>query len=198
MKKTINAVIAAIAIMASAPAFAPPVDRVPSENDGADQGVLELIEFCENQVGYGADGSSAGPGCECYSQNALTQRDCIEALDVTLEGLRAEARRLAVGILWIASYIQNFLVLLAGGSLLILGANAYFGMFNVQWLSVILMMVVVIAGSTAIVGYIGIDEASAPQAELIDALDRTRETTTDTWGKTREALDIPERGATIR
>ena len=125
-----------------------------SETESTD--VWKTLDECNNIVGYA---TGTAPGCECahWQEGDQVPAGCHipSASDEEIRKMMGEARALADGVLWLLGYAQTLLVLLAGASLLALGAAAYTGALNVQWLAIISLLTVVGASATSIVAFTG-------------------------------------------
>ena len=131
-------------------------DDEQRSRDGANTTVWKTLAECNTIVGY-AEGTAPGCACAEWEKGLPIPAGCniAKASDQEVKHLMREARALARGVLWLLGYAQTLLALLAGASLLALGAAAYTGALNVQWLAIIALLLVVGAGATSIVSFTG-------------------------------------------
>ena len=174
----------ALAALASASAASGHHD----EEDGANSDIAKTYNECVSKVG---DTRARPPRCKClrWEKGQPVPDGCNIERTKALSEVERQGVALARGILWVLGYAQTLLVLLAAGSVLALGASAYAGSMNVQWLSVVVLLTVVGAGATSIVSFIGsgyegeveTDLWENPGQDLVIGVDGARESIEPVW-----------------
>ena len=163
-------------------------------NDGANSTLAKTFDECNSEVGYGDEG--VAPGCECvnWQEGLPIPPGCNIANEETMSNLMRETQHLAAGILWLLGKAQILMILLASGSLLALCAAAYFGTFNVQWLSITALLMVVGAGATSIVSFLGSGFDDNEQENLWDVNSTLELTTTTETTQLKPIREVDIRG----